>query len=386
MSGTNLIQLVFWFSLLGLAYIYAGYPLLLAVMNRCCRRSQKPHTTDEKPTLSVIVVANNEAHRIVQKIDSILASDSQQQIIEVLVGSDGSTDQTAQLVDQYPDSRVRCLDFAERRGKPSVLNDTIAQANGEVLILTDARQMLASDAIGKLADQFAEAQVGVVSGELEFRADPDSTTVSDGVGFYWKYEKWIRKSESQFRSVPGATGAFYAIRRSLFQAIDPTTILDDVAIPMQAVTKGYRCLLESGAFAYDTPSSSNKQESARKRRTIAGAAQLLKLYPHWILPWKNPIWWEFVSHKLMRLLSPVLLLSVATTHGFLLSESLYRILLPMHLFVYAAALGGLLFQATGKRSALFGPALMFMSLNVVTARALWDALCGNFSSTWKRVT
>src|SRR5207244_9730918 len=125
--------------------------------------------------------------------------------------------------------------------------------------------------------------VGVVSGELVFKADADTTTASRGIGAYWHCEKFLRKQEGRFRSVPGATGALYALRRSLFLPIPAATILDDVVIPMQAVTAGFRCVFESAAIAYDLPSASNSQESIPKRRTLAGAAHLIVNPPNWLL-------------------------------------------------------------------------------------------------------
>src|SRR5262249_54355122 len=151
-------------------------------------------------------------------------------------------------------------------------------------------------------------------------------------------------------------------------------ILDDVAIPLQIVSLGYRCLFEPGAIAYDDPSQNAGQESIRKRRTIAGVAQLIREYPQWLLPWRNPIWLEFVSHKVLRLVSPILLVAVFVINVLLLDMMVYRILLVLQGVMYGSALAGWLCQLFGWRSRVFGPALMFVALNVTTALALWDAL------------
>ena len=184
--------------------------------------------------------------------------------------------------------------------------------------------------------------------------------------------------------MPGATGALYAIRQSLFRPIPEQTLLDDVVIPMQAIELGYRCLIEPGAIAYDTPSQSTQQESVRKRRTIAGAAQLIINQPRWLLPWKNPIWIEFISHKIARLCSPALLLLAAGTNIALAGQPLYCFMLTLQFCFYTAAGVGYLFQQQGKKSSLFGLPLMFVSLNTTTTGALWDALRGRFRATWQR--
>lgn len=375
-------QLIFWLSLFGVAYIFVGYPVLVFALSRWrpLRTIKRPNTQP----LSVVIVAHNEAARLPHKIANVLASDDAHLIRELLVASDGSTDDTPAVIGALNESRVRLIEFSERRGKPSVLNDVVPQCQSELVVLMDARQDLDRRAIAELAANFADEQVGVVSGELVFRSDRDTTTVSQGIGVYWHYEKFIRKCESRFRSVPGATGALYALRRSLYRPIPTPTILDDVVIPMQAVTAGYRCLFESAAIAFDHPSDSTSKESIRKRRTVAGAAQLLINHSAWLLPWRNPIWFEFVSHKLIRLASPVLLMMAAIAHFQLASHPLYAFLLVCHITFYGSAVAGWLFQRAGRRSSLFGAQLMFVALNAMTVAALWDALRGRFRATWQR--
>ena len=242
-------QLIFWLSIAGVAYIFVGYPLLVFALSRLW-----PLRTIKQPNLepiSVVIVAYNEAARLPSKIASVLATEDSHLIREVLIASDGSTDQTAEAVAAVNDPRVKLLAYPERRGKPSVLNDTVPRCLSEIVVFSDARQELERRAIAELAANFADPTVGAVSGALVFQAVGDTTTASQGIGVYWRYEKFIRQNESRFRSVPGATGALYALRRSLFRPIPPQTILDDVVIPMQAVTAGFRCLFEPAAIAYD---------------------------------------------------------------------------------------------------------------------------------------
>lgn len=382
MTAFAVWQLIFWLSILGVAYICVGYPLLVFALSRL-----RPLKTIKQPNMravSVVIIGHNEAARLPNKIASVLASDDSHLIQEIIVASDGSTDDTANVIAVLNEPRVRLLEFAERRGKPSVLNDVLPQCRSEIVVLSDARQELDRRAIAELTANFADERVGVVSGELVFRADGDETTASQGVGAYWRYEKFIRRSEGHFRSVPGATGALYALRRKLFRPIPPQTILDDVVIPMQAVAAGYRCLFESAAIAFDRPSTSTAKESIRKRRTIAGAAQLIVNHPGWLLPWRNPIWFEFVSHKLARLASPLLLVAAAVANFQLAIHPAYSVLLTWQAVFYASAVAGWIFQQAGLRSSLFGAPLMFLSLNTTTVAALWDALRGRFRATWHR--
>ena len=375
-------EFVFWCSLAGLVYVYLGYPLLVKGLARVfpMRRERRP--VDSK--VSVVIACHNEASRIRNKLTALLASPQARLVDEVLIGSDGSSDDIAASVIELNDSRIRLFEFSERRGKPVVLNDLIPECRNEFVVLCDARQILSDDAIPELLANFADPKVGVVSGELMFRRSTEESTAGRGIGAYWRYEKMIRRAEAEFRSVPGATGALYAIRREAFQTIPDSTLLDDVVIPMVAVTKGWKCVFERNAIAWDDPSDSLGREAIRKRRTIAGAAQLVVHYPSWLLPWKNPIWLEFVSHKIMRLVSPALLLSVAVSNILLLSEWAYLLLLLGQLCFYYSAFAGWLCQKIGRPSSIFGVQAMFVTLNVTTVAALFDAMRGRFRVKWQR--
>ncbi len=375
---------LFWLSLSGLVYVYLGYPLLVRGLAkvRPLRTLKQDPSLDQK--VSLVLASYNESPRLEIKLRDLLTSEQAQYIAEILIGSDGSTDDTPAMLARLNDPRIKLIEFPERRGKPAVLNDLIPRCTQDIVVLCDARQIFAPNAIPALLANMADPTVGVVSGELIFRKPGQTNMAGQGIGAYWRYEKSIRKAEARFRSVPGATGALYAIRKELFEPIPATTLLDDVVIPMQAIVRGYHCVFEPGAVAWDEPSGTLEREAVRKRRTIAGAAQLVLHHPSWLLPWKNPIWFEFISHKVLRLTSPVLLLLVLVSNVALSAEPLYQVLLSAHLCFYLSALAGWLFQKQGRTSLLFGVQLMFLTLNVTTVAALWDALRGRYRVTWQR--
>lgn len=381
---TIAFQIVFWSSVLGLGYIFAGYPLVVWWQSRS-GWSTRVKQNVERP-VSIVIVAHNEARTLPKKLLSLLASTRAEWIREILIGSDGSTDDTAQSLAAVSDPRVKLFEFASRRGKPAVLNELVPQCQSEFVLLADARQEFAPDCIERLLENFTDHTVGVVSGELVLRVTAGASTAAQGIGFYWKYEKFIRRCESLWRGVPGATGACYAIRKSLFRPIPEQTILDDVVIPMQAVTSGYRCVFEPTAQVFDEPSQSSGQESVRKRRTIAGAAQLIRLFPEWLSPAHNPLWFEYVSHKLMRLLAPLLMVLALATNLMLLSAPAYWFLLNVQAVFYVSAAIGWLLQQGGRRSSVFGPSLMFVTLNLTTTLALWDAFRAKYRVTWQKTT
>lgn len=379
---TFMAAFVFWFSAVLVFYIYAGYPLLVWLLARLRPRPARSGPFEGRA--SVLIAIHNESFRLGPKLQSLLAAEGSERICEVIVGSDGSTDHVAAAIATVKDSRVRLVEFERRRGKPSVLNDLMGQARGDVVVFTDARQPLEKTALRNLLSNFADERVGVVSGELVLRARPGDTAAARGVGAYWRYEKFIRRSESLFRSVPGATGAFYAIRRDLLSPIPSETILDDVAIPLQAVAQGFRCVFEEGAVAYDDPAQSAAQEHVRKRRTIAGNAQLVALFPWLMNPRRNPIWFEFLSHKLLRLVSPLLLAALLVASGVLVDDPLYRAALGAQLLFYLVAVAGALLQEAGLHLGALGVPFMFCALNWTTLLALGDVVRGRYRVTWAR--
>lgn len=371
---------VFWISAICLIYIYFGYPALVYVAARLCPRPVRKQAS--AMSFSVVVSAWNEEKQIAAKLTNILQSPISGRLLDVLVASDGSTDGTANTARAVADPRIRVLEYTQRRGKAATLNDVIPECRGEVVVLTDARQELDPNALQNLLAAFADAEVGVVSGELVFRRGENDTTAAHGIGAYWNYEKFIRKQESRFGSVPGATGALYAIRRELFKPIPAVTLLDDVAIPMQAMMQGSRCVFEDQAIVFDRLSHSVEKENIRKRRTIAGNAQLIRLYPGWLLPWRNPVWFQYMSHKLARLLSPFFLVGVFLSNLALLDDLFYVTTAAAQGLFYGVAALGWMGRRTRVQFGLLGLPMTFVALNATTALAVIDAVRGRIDVKW----
>ena len=370
-----------WTSIALLLYTYFGYPALVALWARLAPWpvATSPHY---QPRLVMIVVARNEAARIQAKIETCLAQDYPPDRLRVLIVSDGSTDGMDDVVRRFATPRVGLLTFPLSRGKAACLNDAIAGCDEEVLVLTDARQRLSPEAVRYLVLNLADPRVGAVSGELVFVAD-DVNAFSSGIGAYWRYEKGIRRSQAAIHSVPGATGALYALRKSCFSPIPPCTILDDVAIPMHVAMQGQRVVFESRALAYDHPSTEARQERRRKVRTLAGNFQLLSLYPQLLLPWRNPIFIQFVSHKLLRLLAPWAMLSALLSNVALaLHSTFYAVLLALQLAFYALPALGALVPACRK----LGPvklAATFIALNGYAMLGFFEFLTNRNAHLWR---
>jgi poly-beta-1,6-N-acetyl-D-glucosamine synthase len=361
-----LSEIVFFASLVLLAYTFVGYPVLIAAWARM--RPRQVELGDAKPPVAIIVVAYNEEARIQRKIETCLAQDYPAERLRIVIASDGSTDGTADIVRACAERRVTWLPHVARRGKAACLNDAVASCDEEILVFTDARQMLNAGAVTALVENFADERIGAVSGELVFVQD-NLTPFAKGVDAYWRYEKFIRRCEARVHSAPGVTGALYAIRRRCYTPISPATILDDVAIPMQAIRAGYRVVFESRAHAYDRPCQEPAQERARKVRTLAGNYQLAAMMPWVLSPVANPIFVQFVSHKMLRLIAPFAMLALLASSAVLAAEShAFALFLLAQLLVYAAPLASASSQAFARMKAV-RVASAFVMLN-------WYAVLG----------
>ena len=339
---------VFWTGIALLAYVYIGYPLVAAIRARVGRRPQLRGPVT--PRVSVVVVAYNEADRIEERIENLLALDYPAGMLDIVIGSDGSTDDTVERARRYQKYGVRVLAFHQRRGKPAMLNDLVVRVGGEIVMFADARQRFERGTLRAIVANFADPTVGAVSGELVIEPSAGAAAAGHGAAFYWRYEKFIRSAESRIDSTIGATGAIYAIRRELFEPIPADTLLDDVLIPLRIVRRGYRVLFEPRARAYDAASATARQEFARKARTIAGNFQLFAREGWLFDPRRNRLWFETISHKVLRLLVPVLHVTVlaANVPAAAAQTPLYQWLLAAQLAFYAAAFCGCL-QKRGTR-------------------------------------
>jgi biofilm PGA synthesis N-glycosyltransferase PgaC len=288
-------------------YTIAVYPLLLHWLAR--RQAQPVKKSAQRKTVSVIIPVYNAPHFLQDKLDSILGLDYPRELMEIMVVSDGSTDQTDGVAEGYAGRGVKLLRLP-KKGKPAALNAAVPLASGEILLLTDVRQLLDPLSLAHLVNCFSDPSVGVASGDLIVRK---GNLEESNVGLYWRYERWIRKNLSAIDSMLGATGPFYAMRRELFVPLPEDCLLDDMYQPLVgAFLRGYRLIVDEQAMAYDYPTDVGT-EFNRKVRTLAGNYQILWQAPA-LLSAKNRMLWHYLSCKISRMLLPwvVVLASVFT--------------------------------------------------------------------------
>lgn len=376
------MALAFWVAAAVVFYTWVGYPALIALLARW-RPAPPVRRAKVEPTVSVVIAVHNEEDCIEAKLAGCLALDYPADRLEVVVASDGSDDRTDALVAGYAPGRARLV-RRPRGGKAAALNAGVAEARGEILVLTDAREELDAGAVRALVCDFADPRVGAASGELHLRL-PDEPEGGEGFGLYWRYEKAIRRAESAFDSTVGVTGALWALRRELHVPLDPRTILDDVALPMEVVLAGFRVVFEPGARVYDRISDPPRREYQRKNRTLAGNYQLLALRPALLDPRRNRLFFQLFSHKVARLVVPWCLLVLLLTSASLARGGgwIYVSALLAQLGFYAVAGCGWLRSRYGRGPRFLDPAYSIVLLHLAAVAGLFSFLRGGYSRGWK---
>jgi cellulose synthase/poly-beta-1,6-N-acetylglucosamine synthase-like glycosyltransferase len=369
---------LFWGSAGLIAYTYVGYACWLRL--RMLWRSHPVMRGANTPTVSIVMVVRNEEKVLETKLQNLLALDYPADQCQVIVISDGSTDRTDEILHEYGrDPRLHVILNQLARGKAAGLNDAVELASGEIVMFTDARQKIEPRALRLLAENFADPEVGCASGELMLGDDVQGES-SQGLGIYWRIEKQVRELEAASDSMVGATGAIYAVRRELLTRVPAETILDDVYLPMEVVRQGKRAVFDGRARAWDSVNLGAGREFSRKVRTLSGNYQLVRLAP-WLLSGDNPIRFEFVSHKLLRLTVPFALTALLAA-AMALNGPFYRVALILQLAFYALsglALSGLLKRgvlarvadAAGTFVLLNGAAVVALANFVTGRRAAW---------------
>ena len=299
-----MIEFLFWTLVLAVTWCYAGYPLYIMALARFWPRPIRPAVTTFSPSVTVIVAIRNERDVLLRRLTNLLAQEYPAERLDVITVCNGSVDGSEEIAREIARTqpRVRVFTSPAERGKSGAINLASAHTTADVIVFADARQTFAPDAVARLVEPFSDPDVGVVSGRNEIRRT-DLASVQ-GVGIYWSLETKLRYAEGRSGSVPGATGAIYAVRRSLFQEMPPNLILDDVYVPMRVAIRGHRVVMAPRALAFDVPAGDQKAEYTRKRRTMVGNIQVLRVLPGLLSPAHDPLFIRFVSHKILRLLTP----------------------------------------------------------------------------------
>jgi cellulose synthase/poly-beta-1,6-N-acetylglucosamine synthase-like glycosyltransferase len=377
---------VFWSSTAMVLYAYVGYPILIWVLSRLFGRSWKPPklSDDDLPRISLLIAAYDEESVIGETVRQALTLDYPEDRFEVVVASDGSTDETVEIVLRTFNRGVRLLDYPERRGKAIVLNDSVPQTLGDIVLFSDANTVLDRDAPRLLARWFKEPSVGVVVGRL-ILTDPATGRNVDGL--YWKYETFLKRCEGRLGSLLGANGAIYAVRKELYQPIPAGTIVDDFVGPLLArMRTGCRIVYEPEAIAREETPPDVSTEFQRRARIGAGGFQSIIILARLLDPRQGMVSFSFISHKVLRWLCPFFLLGMLLSNLKLClsGSSLYILAMAGQLTFYTLAAVSSYLPPRVSAAKLVRLTTMFTVMNAALLVGFFRWLFGNQSGAWRR--
>ncbi|RPI46805.1 MAG: glycosyltransferase [Bacteroidetes bacterium] len=305
-----ILQIIFWISLILIIHSYLVFPLILERLARKKRIHRKKYTDDELPVISVLIAAYNEEDVIEAKIRSVLASNYPAGRMEILVGSDASTDRTDGILQNLEKqfSGLRVFIFDNRTGKPGVVNRLVRESAGEVLVITDANVLLDRETIREMVSMFAEPRTGLVDSRM-ISTNLKKEGISLQEKFYISREVKIKYNESLvWGTMMGPFGGCYSVRKSLFTPVPSNFLVDDFFINMSVLRQGYHCISNIDARVYEDVSNDLSEEFRRKKRISSGNFQNLARFASLLGSRKPGIAFCFFSHKVIRWIVPFLVM------------------------------------------------------------------------------
>jgi len=377
---------IFFISVLLIGYVYILYPIIMFLLSKLKRRNKFSLIAyDELPEITIVIPLYNESDLIINKLNDFYSINYPQDKIKYIFVSDGSVDDSDNILSELQASHasVSVIYTRERKGKPNALNLAMKIVSTKIVVFSDIRQTVSKDSIINIISELESSNdIGVVCGELVHVDFTGSTSAN--VGAYWKYEKWIRHSESRFNSTIGTTGALYALYKKDYINIPIDTILDDFEIPMNILLKGKKIKISDNAFIYDVAHEDLEKEKIRKIRTLSGNYQSFVRMKWLFLPSKNPIFLQFISHKFLRLVVPYLMILSLLTNILLMHESIayFLLLVIQFLFYFIVVLAKYNSSFRGNKISNF--CLVFFELNMSVIYSLYLYLTNKTSVTWNK--
>jgi poly-beta-1,6-N-acetyl-D-glucosamine synthase len=339
----DLMLFLFGFGLLIVFYTYVGYGVVIWVLAKLRARAQSPGGTEESlPQVTLLIAAYNEADFIKQKIQNTLSLDYPAGKLAIFFVTDGSCDGTPDIIKRYP--AITVLHEPQRKGKIHAINRVMKLVTTPIVVFCDANTLLNPEAIRKIVRHYDDPKVGGVAGEKRIYKKEEDNASGAGEGFYWKYESFLKRKDSEVYSVVGAAGELFSIRTELFDAPDENMIIEDFYLSLSITAKGYRFKYEPDAYATETASVSVKEEWKRKVRICAGGFQAMAKLKHLLNPFRyGMLSFQYISHRVLRwTLAPLSLPLLLISNFWLVFEGspFFAMTLAGQLLFYGLALAG----------------------------------------------
>jgi len=375
-------KITFWLALLSVFYTYAGYSLVVMFISLFFRNLVKKQPIEPKVTF--LITAYNEEKTIAQKLENTLSLDYPRDKLEIIVASDGSTDRTDQIVKGFASKGVKLLRVEGRRGKTETQNQAVKHATGDIIIFSDATTKYERHNIRRFVENYADPSVGAVSGRYEYY-NPTGATIGIGNILFWKYENFIKRSQTKIMTITGCCGCIYSVRRDLYEPLPPD-IISDLVEPLKILEKGYRVVFESEAVAYEETTEKSTEEFHMRIRVISrgmrGLLYMKKLF--------NPLKFWFISfqlfsHKILRWFIPVFLIALFVSNIFLRGDLFYNATLALQIAFYGAALVAWAGERLNIKLRFLSVPLYFTTVNIASLISMYKTLKGYKAVTWETV-
>jgi cellulose synthase/poly-beta-1,6-N-acetylglucosamine synthase-like glycosyltransferase len=379
-----MIEIIFWLLVFTIFYVYIGYPFLLMILIRL-----KPASPLEKadiiPPVTLIIAAYNEEKVIAKKIENCLALDYPKENIEIIVASDGSTDNTNEIVRAFNNQNIKLVTLSSNQGKSSVQNEAVSHANGEILFFSDATVLLRSDAVKKIVRNYVDKNVGCVVGKVTYINERD-TTVAQGEGLYWRYELYLRAMESKLGILSMGSGPIMSVRRRLFNTIDPNAG-EDFVLPIQSAINGYRVIYEPEAVSEEIMFQNTPARMFRSKvRIISKDLRGLFLCRVILNPFRYRLYSVgLFSHKVLRWLVFCFLITIFILNLLLLGTPFYNLTFTLQISFYIFSILGYLWQKKAKPLPIFGIPFSFCLVNAAALLGVARFIMGKKSGRWKPI-
>jgi len=373
-------EVIFWATVALVFYTYVGYSLLIMLLARFSRDKLARH--DIEPRVSFLITAYNEERDLAQKLQNTLALDYPRDKLEILVASDGSTDKTDEIVRGFGPQGVRLVRVEGRVGKTETQNQAVRQATGDVIVFSDATTKYERMNLRKIVRNYADPTVGAVSGRYEY-FNPTGASIGVGNILFWKYENFIKSSQTRIKTITGCCGCIYSVRRALYEPLPPD-IISDLVEPLKILEKGYRIVFEPDAIAHEETTEKTGEEFNMRIRVITRGMRGMLFMRKLFNPLRHGfVSFQLISHKLLRWLMPVFMVAALASNAFLLGRPFYNLTFALQAAFYALAMLGWLAERFHVRSRILSVPLYFSTVNLASLISMYRIWKGHKAVTWE---
>jgi cellulose synthase/poly-beta-1,6-N-acetylglucosamine synthase-like glycosyltransferase len=395
MISSNLItflKIFFWTSLFIVFYSYLGYGILLWVLVKLKKIFRPPSgkgNSTFQPAVALVIAAYNEEDYIEEKIENSLQLNYPKELLELIFVTDGSTDRTPEIISRYPS--IKLLHQPERKGKSAAMNRSIEHIHASIIVFCDANTSLNKDCIKEIVKHYADPKVGGVAGEKRIIEKNINTAAASGEGFYWRYESFLKKLDSDLHSTVGAAGELFSVRKQLFEPAPEGTIIEDLVQSLKVCTKGYVLRYEPNAYAAEAPSASIEEEMKRKVRICAGAFQAMILLKEIFNVFKYPVLsFQFISHRVLRwTICPIALIVILLSNALIVymgAPAFYLYMLILQCGFYVMAIAGWMLANRRIQVKIFHVAFYFLFMNIAVVLGFRRFLRNKQSVLWEKAS